>query len=75
MKKILTIKLLIFSILTMSGCGPGSLKDTVVPVQMKCGQITEEIGITGRTEEERINGSRRTAGGINKTLVWRSRDK
>ncbi len=52
MKKILTIKLLIFSILTMSGCGPGSLKDTVVPVQMKCGQITEEIGITGRTEEE-----------------------
>ena len=52
MKKILAIKLLIFSILTMSGCGPGSLKDTVVPVQMKCGQITEEIGITGRTEEE-----------------------
>ena len=43
MKKILTIKLLIFSILTMSGCGPGSLKDTVVPVQMKCGQSRRNV--------------------------------
>ena len=58
---------LIISVLLCFGCN--------VCQNERSGDSIEEIGITGRTEEERINGSRRTAGGINKTLVWRSRDK
>jgi hypothetical protein len=58
---------LIISVLLCFGCN--------VCQNERSGDSIEYIGITGRTEEERINGSRRTAGGINKTLVWRSRDK
>lgn len=47
---------LIISVLLCFGCN--------VCQNERSGDSIEYIGITGRTEEERINGSRRTAGGI-----------